>query len=369
MTKRYFVICLFYNILFSIVFFCSGVFSKEYSLTDVSMVEDKAIAYRQKLSSWHVRFSLENEVFEKSSDFDPDKDDERGQLIGMETYKDGDMFRTDRFFILNSVKSRYTIAHGKEWFYQFNDKKMDSGNSTLAVQMTSRKLLSATLGHYNIRLFGFDPNDIRAVPDNFTSFIGNLRRRDIKMIDEYINGELCYKIMFSFIWNEENHCSIWVAPQKGYNPICFELYLHDKKQTSLLNIDVKKDQDSGIWFPASMQTKLTQDNTTLYHGTINVEIISLNKKLNPDLFNEKGLDLPVGTLVLMDPEPPASDTYTWDGEKIVGLSGATLEPFVIPARSNAFRYFLIAAGLALISIACLFKYFELRKRNQNSDNE
>ncbi|MDR2437875.1 MAG: hypothetical protein LBE12_00705, partial [Planctomycetaceae bacterium] len=82
--------------------------------------------------------------------------------------------------------------------------------------------------------------------------------------------------------------------------------------------------------------------------------------LEPNLFNEKGLNLPIGTLVMMDPEP-AADTFTWDGEKIVGLSGATLEP-VIPTRSNAFRYFLIAAGLALISVACLFKYFELRKK-------
>jgi hypothetical protein len=71
---------------------------------------------------------------------------------------------------------------------------------------------------------------------------------------------------------------------------------------------------------------------------------------------------------MMDPEP-APDTYTWDGEKIVGLSGATLEPVVITARGHALRYFLIASGLALISIACLLKYFELRKRNQNSDNE
>jgi hypothetical protein len=100
----------------------------------------------------------------------------------------------------------------------------------------------------------------------------------------------------------------------------------------------------------------------IFSANLAIEVVSFNKPLDPKLFDERGLDLPVGTLVLMDPEP-VPDTYTWDGEKIVGLSGATLEPDT-STRSNAFNYFLMAAGLALISLGCLFKYFELVKKNR-----
>jgi hypothetical protein len=54
-----------------------------------------------------------------------------------------------------------------------------------------------------------------------------------------------------------------------------------------------------------------------------------------------------------------------------------LEPIETPPN-NASRYFFIACGLALISVACLLKYFELGRKerlsnhnnnNNNNDND
>jgi hypothetical protein len=57
----------------------------------------------------------------------------------------------------------------------------------------------------------------------------------------------------------------------------------------------------------------------------------------------------------------------WDGKKITGESESNM--IILPTRGHAFRYFLIAAGLALISVACLFKYFELTKKNRRPPHE
>jgi hypothetical protein len=173
--------------------------------------------------------------------------------------------------------------------------------------------------------------------------------------------------------------SIWICPKLGYNPIKYELdfpnltFVHFKgRQKGIYDIEVSNDNNKKIWFPKKIRSKaMYGENLDKVFRSVDlaVEVVSFNKPFDPKIFDERGLDLPVGTLVLMDPEP-APGTYTWDGEKIVNHKGLALDPVAADSHDNRFRYFLFAAGLALIFIACLLKYFELRKKKQTpNDNE
>jgi len=108
---------------------------------------------------------------------------------------------------------------------------------------------------------------------------------------------------------------------------------------------------------------MTIEGNNVYEHKTQIEVVSLNEKLDPNLFNAKRLGLPIGTLVLMDPEP-FPDTFTWDGENIVGLSGTTpLDPGVTGSpRIRVVGYLWTALGLMLICVYCLKKYFEMQKK-------
>jgi hypothetical protein len=379
--KNFFILLfLFWEIIFS-SFFC---YSKEYTVTDIELVERCAIEYREKLTSWHVRLLQSDESIEGHK-----KDNVMSHISfagNLECYKDGDLFHEERGYFVNETNERILLKtiFNKKWRYRFGYDKIQKPDSEIVVPILNMLAYSKAVGGpfttpYNIRAFGITPTiDLRFIPQPLTSFIGNPQRSNLIMSDDMIDDKKCYKISFSFMERkEENVMSIWICPELGYNPLKLEMNFtvsesdYKGKQKTIFDIEVSNNNNKKIWFPKKINCRAMRGenlDNLFRSANLAIEVVSFNKRLDPKLFDERGLDLPVGTLVLIDPEP-APDTYTWDGEKIVGLSGAMLEPSVIPIRSNVFRYFLIAAGLALISIACLLKYFELRKRNQNSDNE
>jgi hypothetical protein len=359
--------------------------SKEYTLSDITRVENQAIANanREKIKDWHIRVSLSDEQIDPSSEHVQYilGEEHEGQLIGIEFYKDGNLYREDKSYIYKEKRIVSTTILGEKWVYRFGRDFVRKENTNIKIPLldmitkekqenmimvANEKKENKMLGFFcDIRAFGFVPINLRALVKmtDLTQYVGNPKRKDLFMEDDIVRGEPCYKISFSKIKHpDKNNIAIWISPSHGYNPLRFEFFFPDIPGTkkSIIDLEVNKDKKSGIWFPATQRTTILQNEKLLYQCNTKIEVISLNKKLDPNLFNEKGLNLPIGTIVMMNPEP-APDTYTWDGEKIVGLRGATLEPD-IPTRSNAFPYFLIAAGLALISIACLFKYFELRKK-------
>jgi hypothetical protein len=353
-------------ILFSPIF-C---FSKEYTISDISRVENQAIANREKIKDWHLRVSLSDEQMDTSSDYVLDEEHE-GQLLGIEFYKNGNLYREDQSYFFKGKKFVRTTILGEKWYYQFGSNFVQKKNTTTDISllnMTAREKQVQTniiRTFHDIRTFGFNPTNIRFSPTELTKFIGNSSRKDLVMEDDIVKGEPCYKISFSLIDHPEknNNVIVWLSPNCGYNPLKFEFFFPDipGTQKTIIDIEVNKDKNSGIWFPATKKTDVFRSEKLFYQCYEKIEVISLNKKLDSKIFNEKGLNLPIGTLAMIDPEP-FHGTFIWDGENIVSLSGATLDPFVTPPRSNVFRYFLIAAGLALISIACLLKYFELRKK-------
>jgi hypothetical protein len=374
MKKFSILLFLFFSIILS-SFFC---YSKEYTVADIEQVERRTIEYREKITSWHVRLLQSDELIEGHK-----KDNVMSHISfagNMECYKEGDLFHEERGYFVNDTNERILLKtiFNKKWRYRFGYDRIQKPDSGVVVPILNMLEHSKAVGKpfttpYDIRIFGITPTiDLRFKPQPLTAFIGNPQRSNLMMSDDMIGDKKCFKISFSFMKRkEENVMSIWICPELGYNPLKLEMNFtvsesdYKGKQKTIFDIEVSNNNNKKIWFPKKINCKVMRGaNLDNLFRSVNlaIEVVSFNKRLDPKLFDEHGLDLPVGTLVLIDPEPPVPDTYTWDGEKIVSLSGATLEPYVISSRGNAFRYFLIAAGLALISIACLFMYLELRKK-------
>jgi hypothetical protein len=373
----YFIVPVFV-IMFS-SFFC---YSKEYSIADIEQVERRAIEYREKIKSWHVRLLQSDEFTEghKKDNFMP-----HISFAGnLECYKDGDLFHEARGYFVNDTHKRILLKTilNKKWRYRFGYDKIKKPEIEVDTPILNMVKYSKVVGGpfttpYDIRTLGITSAiDLRFNPPSLTTFIGNPQRNNLMMSDDIIGDKKCYKIFFSSLTRkEENLMSIWICPELGYNPLKLEMNFtvsepnYKGRQKTIFDIEVSNNNNKKIWFPKKINCRaMCGENLDELFRSVNlaIEVVSFNKPLDPKIFDERGLDLPVGTLVLMDPEP-APGTYTWDGEKIVNLSGAALEPVAADSRNNGFRYFLIAAGLALISIACLFRYFELRRKERLSN--
>jgi hypothetical protein len=203
-----------------------------------------------------------------------------------------------------------------------------------------------------------------------TSLIGNPHRKDLEMTDDVIDGIACKKISCMRKIGNQNfyrNMIVWIAPEYGYNPIRFLSWNEERGFRYTANLKIEKHKESGIWFPVSYIEDEMADGKPYSHDEYQVQIFSLNKKLPKETFTPKGIKVPIGTRVYIYP-PPAVDNFFWDGEKIAGEFGTVLEPTEVPPN-NATRYFFIACGLALISLACLFKYFELRKKKKHPPDE
>ncbi|MDR2440303.1 MAG: hypothetical protein LBE12_13165 [Planctomycetaceae bacterium] len=377
MKKFFYFIVFFLGITFS----CFLCYSKEYTAADIERIERRVIEYREQIKNWHVRLSLTDEFIDSESGAKLDPVPDMKFAGNLECYKDGELLHEERGYFVNDTNETYLLKtiFNKKWRYMFGNDKIRREGSDVDIPILNMMAYSKAVGGpyttpYDIRALGITPGvDIRFNSDTLTAYIGNPQRSNLMMSDDMIGDKKCYKISFSLLKHpEENVMSIWICPELGYNPLKFEIEFPDLKtinyykgrQNGIFDIEVSNNNNKKIWFPKKISCRAMHGENLdklISSATLAIEVVSFNKPLDPKLFDDRGLDLPVGTLVLIDPEP-APDTYTWDGEKIVGLSGATLEPIVIPPRNNAFRYFLIAAGLALISVACLFKYFELRKK-------
>ncbi|MDR0705650.1 MAG: hypothetical protein LBF88_11760 [Planctomycetaceae bacterium] len=135
----------------------------------------------------------------------------------------------------------------------------------------------------------------------------------------------------------------------------------------LTELQVAKDAKSGIWFPVSSHfTRLYQGKLELSEK-LKIEIISLNQSLDISYFTPEKMEVPVGTFVTLPPESTMQNYY-WDGEKIVGENGSVFDTRKSDKenRSTRLRVLLIAAGLAMISIACFRKYLDYKNRFSNN---
>ncbi|MDR1384026.1 MAG: hypothetical protein LBJ67_09310 [Planctomycetaceae bacterium] len=211
----------------------------------------------------------------------------------------------------------------------------------------------------DFRIIGFLPTGF-VILDDINGIVSSNDRIDIKMVDETLGDVECKKISCK---NPKSGsiAVYWIAPSLGYSIIRFEC--EDKEGLDLTELQVAKDAKSSIWFPVSSHfTRLHQGKLELSEK-LKIEIISLNQSLDISYFTPAKMEVPAGTFVMMPPESTMQNYY-WDGEKIVGESGSVFD-MRKSNKENRFtrlRVLMVAAWLALISIACFRKYINYKKK-------
>ena len=356
---------------------CPDTVSKEYGIGEINRIENKAIANRKNIKTWQVRVSIEKELVNLPEFAPPEPKfgarGDRGRLVGMELFYDGELFREERVFLNNGKEDKYTTVLGKEWFYRFGTdvlRREGTDEDIPVLYVDSVEKEKQVLPLYDIRTLGFVPSGFQFNTEPLDTYIGNSSRSNVSMSDDTFDDIQCYKLSFvhPHIYTEHK-ISVWFSLKHDLSPLKFELIFPTIKQKTTYLMELKQDISSKIWFPSVIHTTVLRDNELAYENKALIEVVSFNKPLDPLLFTEKKLGLPIGTLALIDPEP-APGTYTWDGENIVDLSGATIEPYDTP-RNYTVNYLLIAIalGLAMIFVWCLLKYLELpkKKRDESCD--
>jgi hypothetical protein len=348
---------------------------------EIAKYGNKAVENRLKIKSWHVRIQRQS--------FDIRRKEEPERKIVAEYYVDGIKNRSDVTFPYKKQFEGHaetftdiTAEDGKNRY--FYSTEVLEGGTPVALSVTplnysqpsfKNKMeeldyrATAKIGG-DFRALGFVSTGLIVSPSNFAVFVQNCENRsDLKMEDDEIVGIKCKKI--SYVYRHQDDPSkitmyhrFWVAPEQGYSILRKEGEPGDHSFLDRTDVTVTKHEKTGLWVPvmSKFERIAEKDGKKFIKRSeyLTLEYLSLNENIPDETFTPATINIPVGRAVHIVPAP--KEPMFWDGEKITSESGVAFASVIIPSHGNAFRYFLIAAGLALISIACLFKYFELRKK-------
>lgn len=183
------------------------------------------------------------------------------------------------------------------------------------------------------------------------------------MTDEVLDGIECKKITCTNPENK-NSATYWIAPALGSSIIRIDCDDNEGCVDSTV-LQVAKDTRSGIWLPTSSKfTRIAQGKLEISEE-LRIEVLSLNQSLDLSYFTPQKMEVPVGTLTIMMPES-TEQNYFWDGEKIVGENGSVFENTGERNHFSNIRLFLIAVGLAMVSVACFWKFMACREKQKET---
>jgi hypothetical protein len=348
---------------------------------EIAEYGNKAVENRLKIKSWHVRVERE--------DFNINRPEKSQKCLAVEFYVDGIKNRTDQTWAygVQGEGATYTdyMAEDGINLYTYSSQVLDDG-TPVALTVIPLKTLAENqenslydLGYKaarsvaDIRVLGFVGTGMNYTPGNYTGFVQHLEdQSDLQMEDDEINGIPCKKI--SYTYRDPSRSEVitaykryWIAPEQGYSILRSEGEPGDKSFFDRTEVTVEKHQKTGLWVPVKSVFERTgiQDGKRFvkWSERLKLEYLSLNENIPEKMFTPETMNIPVGRAVHIT--PPPGEPMFWDGKKVVGESGATLEP-VVSTHGNPVRYFLIALGLGLICIACLKKYFELSKKRRET---
>jgi hypothetical protein len=162
-----------------------------------------------------------------------------------------------------------------------------------------------------------------------------------------------YKISFNI--PPDQKISIWVVPE--YGPSVVRIECHDKMIYTQLECAYA--QKFGFWYPVHYVYEYMRDNQSDQKEVADIEVLSLNEPIDPEIFQLKGMQIPVGTPVSTD-----QGILIWNGKELV--------PEEAPLR-NVYRsgvglrqWLLWGTSLVLALLAAFFVYRYFFRRSGQS---
>lgn len=351
--------------------FCSFVCAEPYQL---SYEERKCIENRKKIDRFHIE--IEYEMYDA---FHPDMK----QIAGMTFFCDGDNIRYDikhkRKVQIKGQDDYYNVIHlwTKDQLVVYT-QGLDEAGDNWAVDVKAKDLALKDGYHLppDVRTIGMNASGF-LFPQEIETVVGNLDREKSASTEENFQGLVCKKITYTDTKTGVEY-TYWIAPSCGYGIVRMQSYYDGNPRssnqektppmTNFTEIKLSEHKNSGIWFPAAMKFVCTSGKKVDISQDFKIKTIALNEKIDPNHFTLKGLDIPVGTVVMKGRES-IEDNFFWDGNQIQSERGTMLAEAALPEQYRLFRVILIVVGLGLICAACISKYIELRRKRQEKQSD
>jgi hypothetical protein len=357
----------FYTYLFSLfvsIIVCSQVSIFGDQQNEILEMEKKCLSNRLAIKTYHVK--VKQNSFEK-------RDTASRKVIAMEFYYSEKDKRLDTTYEWHNRKlqpepgyyvSIYAVSGSdKKYYHWFSGISEDGLPSALQIypivnETEEKQKLS---DFRDLLILGFTSSGL-ALHSPIDVMVCSPERKNIRMTDDILNDIPCKRVSFEHI-RTNAQADYWIVPEMSYSIIRLACKTSDGFEEKT-NLQLKKEESSGIWFPSSSKWERFENKELTDSEELQIEVVSFNKKLDHSCFTPSTMNVPVGTVAIVSPLS-AYQNYFWDGEKVVDESGTKLVDnwdMSNNASSRKFRLFISACGFVLIGIALLLKYFSRRNR-------
>jgi hypothetical protein len=162
-------------------------------------------------------------------------------------------------------------------------------------------------------------------------------------------------VKISFMDSRNEKVSIWIVLE--YGPSVVRIETRDTFSFDWIECDYE--QKFGFWYPIHYTYEYSRNQQLEKREDMNIEVLSLNAPIPPEVFQLKGMKIPAGTRVSTD-----KGVMLWNGEELV--------PEEAPLR-NVYRsgvglrqWLLWGTSLVLALLAAFFVYRYFFRRSGQS---
>jgi hypothetical protein len=350
--------CTYFFSLFFFIIVCSqSIFGDQQN--EILEMEKKCLSNRLAIKTYHVK--VKQNSFEKGNT-SPRK------VIALEFYYNKNDKRLDTTYEWYNRKiqpepgyytSVYIVSDSDKKYYRwFSDLSEDGLSSALQIYSIEKETdIKQKLSEFrDLLILGFSSSGL-ALHAPIDDFVCSPERKNLRMTDDILNGIPCKRVSFEYIRTNAK-ADYWIVPEMGYSIIRLACKTGDGTGEEETNLQLKKDEPSGIWFPASSKWERFENKELTDSEELQIEVVSFNKKLDHFYFTPSTMNVPAGAVVIIPPLS-AYQNYFWDGEKVVDESGTEfvgdLGISTNKISSRRFYLFLSGCGFIVIGIILLLK--------------
>jgi hypothetical protein len=230
------------------------------------------------------------------------------------------------------------------------------------------------------RLLGMAPDSSpNLVKCHLDSFVGRRERKPPTIRQASWKGIDCWLIEYTIL--QGRSVRIWIDPRRGPSVVRLEFEGISREQRPLVDSvesDLREYSPSGMWYPQSCVYERHIDGKLVEKEVVDVEVVSLNEPLDPEVFRLAGMRIP-GHLPITGLDSPIGKELWWNGEEIVelynysrtGLIGKlkNLSNWITlrTTRSAGKRWLwlVISTVSAVVAVIVLSRHFFWRRRLRN----
>lgn len=205
---------------------------------------------------------------------------------------------------------------------------------------------------FDARLIGLQPVSFGLLHScSLREFVGSQVRDESHISDGEWNGIPCWLVQFS---GNAGSAKIWIAKDKGPNPVCCELIMNDNERYQLEN---ELEQFGDVWFPSKVTYREFSRDGELKSSNISTILhADFNLPIPKDKFDPVDLKIADGTM-LIPAGKSANPVGIWDKNHFREVVRADVASVEVQSGKSAVPkgnlFFLLITGVGGLMLVIL----------------